>query len=102
MFETLTPQGQGPAPIQCETAVRRLWDHIDGRLPEVARDEVEVHVETCILCAPRFAFARGMKAALGELGAPETLGRLDGEERNALLARVQDALRRAADSAEPG
>jgi hypothetical protein len=42
-----------------------------------------------------------MKEALGELGAPEMLGELDGEERNALMARIQDALRRAADSAEP-
>jgi hypothetical protein len=101
MTDTLTPQGQEPAPIECETAVRRLWDYLDGRLPTVARDEVDAHVKTCILCPPRFAFARAMKEALGELGAPEMLGELDGEERNALMARIQDALRRAADSAEP-
>jgi anti-sigma factor RsiW len=75
--------------------VRRLWDYVDGRLPVLAYGEVQAHIATCILCAPRFAFARAMKETLGELGAPEALAQLDGAGRNALSARIQDALRRA-------
>ena len=97
MTETLATQGQTPSPIQCETAVRRMWDHVDRRLPIMARDEVEAHLKKCILCAPRFAFARAMKEALGELRAREMAGRLGGEERTALTERIQGALRRAHD-----
>jgi hypothetical protein len=33
-----------PAPIDCETAVRRLWDYIDGRLATMAQDELLARV----------------------------------------------------------
>ena len=95
MTATCSGQAQGPGPIACETAARRLWDHIDGRLPELARNEVEAHLAICSLCAPRFAFARVVKHALGEIGAHKAPAQLDGEECNALGARIQEALRRA-------
>jgi anti-sigma factor RsiW len=88
-------QGHRPAPIECETAVRRLWDYVDGRLPVLAHGEVQAHLATCILCAPSFAFARAMKEALGELGTPAALTQLDDEGPNALRARIQDVVRRA-------
>jgi anti-sigma factor (TIGR02949 family) len=53
-----------PAPIDCEHAVRRLWDYVDGRLPTMARDEVEAHLETCAACLRRFDFAHTMRDAL--------------------------------------
>ncbi len=47
-----------PALIDCETAVRALYDYLDGRLPDATRSAVEAHVETCRTCASHFTFAR--------------------------------------------
>ena len=91
---TLTPSAQ-PQAIECETAVRRLWDYVDGRLPRVAFDEVRAHLSTCSPCTSCFAFARAMKDSLGELGSAEALSELDVEGHRALNARIRDALRRA-------
>lgn len=95
MTPTPSAHDHEAAPIECETAVRRLWDYVDGRLPALPRDEVHAHLAICIRCAPRFAFARAMKEALGELGAAEALAALEGDERGVLQARIREALRRA-------
>ena len=86
----------GPAtvsPIDCETAVKRLWDYLDGRLPEIAHQEVEQHLATCELCPPHFRFAQGMRDALArspksltEESAPQT-------SMDELRQRVLSALR---------
>lgn len=82
------------APIDCETAVRRLWDYLDGQLSAVAHDAVEAHLATCALCPPHFDFSRRMRDALAALGSrtppPE------GDDDSALRARVAAALRRTA------
>ena len=54
--ERLPDDGQTASPLDCEHAVRRLWDYLDGRLPNLAREEVEAHLATCELCTSRFAF----------------------------------------------
>ena len=84
----LTTAGR-PDPIDCHTAVRRLWDYLDGRLPAMARDEVEAHLATCAVCPPHFTFARAMQHALAA-SAPRVLP--DDEAR--LRARVRGALGR--------
>lgn len=76
------------APIDCEMAVRRLWDYLDGRLPAVSREEVEAHLASCALCAPHFTFAREMQTALAA-AAPAA-----NDADAPLRARVRDALRR--------
>lgn len=98
MSKALSPTGHAPATIECETAVRRLWDYVDGRLPMLASEEVRAHLAACILCAPRFAFARDMKEALGHLGEAEALARLDDEERRSLQARIREILLRGKES----
>ncbi|HET7189436.1 MAG TPA: anti-sigma factor [Gemmatimonadaceae bacterium] len=80
--------GKRVAAIDCETAVRRLWDFLDGRLPPQSREEVEAHLATCVLCPPHFAFASSMQRALAE-SVPTVA---EGEER--LAERVRAALRR--------
>ena len=47
-----------PALIDCETAVRALYDFLDGRLSDATTDAVQHHVETCRNCASHFVFAR--------------------------------------------
>lgn len=53
-----------PSPIACHTAVRRLWDFLDGELDAASAAEVEAHLATCVLCAPHFAFARAFLDAV--------------------------------------
>lgn len=86
------PLGASPEPIDCETAVRRLWDYLDGRLPPSARDEVEAHLAVCEYCPPHFSFAKEMQATLAASAAPMIT---DAEEAE-LRERVRAALRRVA------
>ena len=83
---------RAPAHIDCEATIRRLWDYLDGRLPDMARDEVEEHLATCAYCAPHFVFARTMQGAL----AASTPAAADTDE-DRLRERVRAALRRLAD-----
>ena len=85
-----TLRGAPPAPIDCVTAVRRLWDFLDGRLATMAREEVELHLATCELCPPHFAFARRTLAGL----AASTPPALPDDEEARLRDRVRSALRR--------
>lgn len=77
-----------PARIDCETAVRRLWDYIDGRLATMARDEVDTHLATCENCPPHFAFARTMRGALASIMP----GPADADTEARLRERVRVAL----------
>ena len=47
-----------PALIDCETAVRALYDYLDGRLAEATTSAVQGHLATCRGCASHFTFAR--------------------------------------------
>lgn len=94
MTRAATSGSSGPAPIDCKTAVMRLWDYLDGRLPDMAREEVELHLATCALCPPHFVFASEMRRALAS-SAPQRLGA--GEEA-VLRARVHSALARLGDT----
>lgn len=47
-----------PRPIDCDTAVRRLWDYLDEELDAERFAEVEAHVATCHDCASHVAFSR--------------------------------------------
>ena len=85
---------RAPAHIDCEATIRRLWDYVDGRLPDMARDEVEEHLATCAYCAPHFVFARTMQGAIAAATPPAS----DSEE-DRLRERVRAALRRLADDA---
>lgn len=85
-----TPSGSSRSPIDCSTAVRRLWDYLDGRLPAMSRGEVEAHLAICAGCPPHFEFARTMKRALADAAPPDMLP----EDEARLRARVRDVLRR--------
>lgn len=87
----MEPTGSGHetrAPIDCDTAVRRLWDYIDGRLATMAREEVDAHLATCERCPPHFAFARTMRGVLASIVPPVA----DAEYEARLRERVRVAL----------
>jgi anti-sigma factor RsiW len=93
----MSEQTSSPAaisPIDCETAVKRLWDYLDGRLPEIAHDEVEQHLATCELCPPHFRFAQGIRDALAR--SPASLPEEPGAQTtiDELRQRVLLALRK--------
>jgi len=75
-----------PTPIDCETAVRRLWDYLDGELGDEQMAEVRAHVDACRLCPPHFDFARTFLNAIAA-------GRREHERPGALRARLVAALR---------
>jgi anti-sigma factor RsiW len=81
--------------IECETAVRRLWDFLDGRLPVVGHGEVEAHLVVCAGCRPHFEFARAIQRALAASAPPRAAAVADARLRE----RVHDALRRLATDA---
>ncbi len=60
----MTDSAERPREIDCLTAVRRLWDHLDHALDAPAADEVERHLRTCTECSSHFAFARVVLEAL--------------------------------------
>lgn len=50
--------------IDCESAVRKLWDYLDGELDERRMNEVRYHLETCQACLPHADFGQRFLAAL--------------------------------------
>jgi len=57
--------------IDCEQALKRLFEFIDRELPEDRRDEMQRHLHTCKSCFSRFEFERRLKEKLGGLGKGE-------------------------------
>ena len=80
-------------PIDCETAVRRLWDYLDGRLPAMASHDVEAHLAVCRRCPPHFAFARDLQRALAASAPPDA----SPDEEARLRDRIRVALQRMTD-----
>jgi anti-sigma factor (TIGR02949 family) len=49
---------------ECESIVRRLWPHLDGKLPDSDRDRVTRHLAECTGCTSHFDFARAFLEAV--------------------------------------
>jgi anti-sigma factor (TIGR02949 family) len=50
--------------IDCQTAVRQLWDYLDDELDDVRMVEVRQHLLTCKSCLPHADFGRRFIQAL--------------------------------------
>jgi anti-sigma factor (TIGR02949 family) len=50
--------------IDCTTAVRQLWDYLDGELDDERMGQVRQHLENCSHCLPHAEFGRRFMAAL--------------------------------------
>ncbi|CAG1771300.1 hypothetical protein BAC2_01607 [uncultured bacterium] len=55
--------------IDCTSAVRQLWDYLDGELDEPRMNDVRRHLETCQACLPHADFGRRFLAALRDARA---------------------------------
>ena len=51
-------------PIDCSTAVSRLWDYLDEELDEQRLQEVQRHLDECASCLPHADFGRRFLEAL--------------------------------------
>ena len=67
-----------PSRIECEEAIARLMEYLDGELDGVVRRQMEEHLETCRECFDRAEFERRLRERLKETGStppPESLRR---------------------------
>jgi anti-sigma factor (TIGR02949 family) len=62
-----------PKKIDCEEALRRLFEYIDAELEDETRRELDRHLERCRSCFSRLEFEKRLKAHVGEL-ANEPVG----------------------------
>jgi anti-sigma factor RsiW len=52
------------APLDCEHAVRQLWDYTDHQLSPLDQAAVDAHLAGCAECAGHFVFERRFLAAI--------------------------------------
>jgi anti-sigma factor (TIGR02949 family) len=57
--------------IDCEQALKQVFEFIDHELAEGEREAMQHHLHTCKSCFSRFEFERRLKEKLGELREPE-------------------------------
>jgi len=78
-------ESTGDAPVDCEEALDRLYDYLDGELTEDWNEKVRSHVERCRRCYPYFNFERVFLDHIRSLRlAPKTTERLEKRIRDAL------------------
>ena len=59
--------------IDCRTAIRQLWDYLDGELDDRRMSEVRHHIETCQSCLPHAEFGRRFLDALHAVRASNVM-----------------------------
>lgn len=70
--------------IDCEEAVRRLAEYLDGELADREEAEVERHLETCRSCWSRAAFERRIRERLSDLRREDVEPEFEGRIRSLL------------------
>lgn len=64
--------------LECEEAIAKLLEFLDGELDEIARRGIERHLETCRECFERAEFERRLRERVAQTAvvpAPESLRR---------------------------
>ncbi|MFP3941391.1 MAG: mycothiol system anti-sigma-R factor [Thermoanaerobaculia bacterium] len=62
--------------IECEEAIAKLLEFLDGELDETDRSRMHQHLETCRACYTRAEFERRLRERVAETGsapAPDSL-----------------------------
>ncbi len=76
--------------IDCEAAVRMLWDYLDGNLSSTDVAAVQAHVDRCAHCFSHADFGQVVLDAIAQARrVPESLA--DAPMRDRVLARLRDA-----------
>lgn len=67
-----------PSQIECEEAIARILEYLDGELDEAAERQMDRHLRTCRGCFTRAEFERRLRRLVAETGsapAPRSLRR---------------------------
>jgi mycothiol system anti-sigma-R factor len=72
--------------ITCAEAVERLWEYLDGELPEEHRAAIEEHLSFCRRCCGEAEFAGELRSFLAREAAEE----LPDDVRTRLLATLDE------------
>jgi anti-sigma factor (TIGR02949 family) len=75
-----------PPGLDCMHVVQRLWDYLDGRVPDTEREQIVAHLAWCNACASHYRFEEGFLNAVGQL-------RRSNENYDALRAQILTKLR---------
>lgn len=72
--------------LDCETAMRMLWDFLDGHLSDADDAAVRAHMDRCRHCFPHARFGELVLNALAEQREARDTGR---SLRDGVLARLR-------------
>ena len=70
--------------INCEEALRRLFDYLDVELSDERQREIEHHLARCRSCFSRLEFEKRLKAHTAELGCEPVTDTLEQRIRTLL------------------
>jgi anti-sigma factor (TIGR02949 family) len=62
-----TTDRQPPRELDCVHVIHRLWDYLDGRVPEDEREQIVAHLAWCHGCASHYQFEHEFLSAVGRL-----------------------------------
>lgn len=77
--------GLQPSPIDCEVALRQVFEFIDSELSDNDRDAMNAHLKTCQSCFSRVEFEKLIKSKVNALR--------DDEPAPHLSARIQKLIK---------
>lgn len=77
-----------PAPIDCRSAMKDLWDYLDDELPAERTEQIRQHLATCTGCDSHRQFCR---AFLTHIDMPVVSGTQLAELRDKVRASLQRA-----------
>ena len=67
--------------IDCEQALKQVFEYIDQELAEGERDAMQHHLHVCKSCFSRYEFERRLKEKLGQLPKKENEVSLEVSDR---------------------
>jgi mycothiol system anti-sigma-R factor len=73
--------------IDCEEALRRLFEYLDAELHGEPKREVEQHLERCRSCFSRVEFEKALKAHTATLGHEPVPAELEARIRKVFADR---------------
>ena len=77
-----------PHPIDCQSAMRRLWEYLDGTLAPTDAEAIRAHVAECAACRAHTEFERNLLHSI-------TAAREEHDDPERLRSAVLDKLRAA-------